>query len=276
MGVVEILEKNFPSLTKNFANNHPLLEKFLKNSLTYDDKIFLTEKLGAGKFQKIVFRAEDLKFKILKKLCPNYLKYHDKYIDWQKNKKLQKLHSDYEKNKVIEEANLQKEIAHKEFYREMNRNYHMSSTRPLEIIKYLEWNKAVHKRSLKLNSLVIASSLGLTFLGFSEILLLVPIELFSAFINFECVNIQNHNIYRFKEKEKKLYEIQTRQLKNNSEKYEEANTLIATKQEELKNIPSIDEIIASIKDKNQLEQLKKLLEKQKATNNMLAKQKGRI
>ena len=54
------------------------------------------------------------------------------------------------------------------------------------------------------------------------------------------------------------------------------NKLIATKQEELKNIPTIDEIIASIKDKNQLEQLKKLLEKQKATNNMLAKQKGRI
>ncbi len=253
-----------------------LLRKIVTNNLTNSEKILITKKLGAEKFQNVVFKAEDIKFKVIKKICPNYLHYHDKYIDWQKKHKLKKLHSDYEKNIVIQNANIQKELSHKEFHREMNRNYHINYKRPLEIKEYLNWNKEVHKKNLKENFLLIAILSALALLGLPQALILIPLELFSAFINFQCVNIQNHNIYRLEAKEDKMKKVWLQQLQRNSKKYEEANSLVASKHEELQDVPSFDDIISSIKSKEQLEQLKKLIENQKAINNTIAKQKGKI
>lgn len=275
MGVAEFLEKNFPGPVKRFESNHPLINRLMKKELTYSDKIFLTEKLGASKFQKAVFKVEDIKYKVLKTVCPNYLKYSDKLIDWQKRKKLKKLHSDIERKKVIASANYQKKISHKEFHREINRNYHMNSNRPLEIIRYLEWNKNVHKRGLKSDVIIICCLLIISCLGIGQAAIIIPFELFSAFINFQCVNIQNHNIYRFKEKEDKLRKIQEAQIERNSTKYAEANKLIADKHRELEDVPTIDDIISNVETIEQLQQLRKLIEKQKSTNNMIAKQKGK-
>ena len=275
MGVIKVLEKNFPGPVKRFESNHPLVNRLIKNELTYSDKILLTEKLGACKFQKVVFKVEDIKYKVLKKICPNYLKYNDKLIDWQKRRKLKKLHSDIERKKVIASANYQKKLSHKEFHREINRNYHMNSNRPLEIIKYLEWNKSVHKKGLKSDIIITSCLLIFTCLGVGQVAIIIPFELFSAFINFQCINIQNHNIYRFKEKEDKLQKIQKAQIERNSTKYAEANKLIADKHRELEDVPTIDDIISNIETIEQLQQLRKLIEKQKATNNMIAKQKGK-
>ena len=263
MGVAEFLEKNFPGPVKRFESNHPLINRLMKKELTYSDKIFLTEKLGASKFQKAVFKVEDIKYKVLKTVCPNYLK------------KLKKLHSDIERKKVIASANYQKKLSHKEFHREINRNYHMNSNRPLEIIRYLEWNKNVHKRGLKSDIIIICCLLIISCLGIGQAAIIIPFELFSAFINFQCINIQNHNIYRFKEKEDKLRKIQEAQIERNSTKYAEANKLIADKHRELEDVPTIDDIISNVETIEQLQQLRKLIEKQKSTNNMIAKQKGK-
>ena len=102
----------------------------------------------------------------------------------------------------------------------------------------------------------------------------IPFELLSMFINFECVNIQNHNLYRLAEKKEKLEQIQIRNTKRNVKKFEQANKLIADRHHELKNVPTIDNIIESIKTKEQLEQLKKLIEEQISSNNTINKQKG--
>ena len=54
--------------------------------LKYKQKMRLCKKLGAEKFQKVVFEIEKMKFKILKTICPNFIKYFDKYYDFQKKR----------------------------------------------------------------------------------------------------------------------------------------------------------------------------------------------
>ena len=53
-----------------------------------DKQIELCKKLGATDFQKLVFLVEKIKFKVLKTLVPNYIKYFDKHVDRITNKKL--------------------------------------------------------------------------------------------------------------------------------------------------------------------------------------------
>ncbi len=259
---------------KRIKAKHPVLGRFIDGELTNSDKILLTEKLGADKFKRVVFTVEKLKFKALKKVFPNYLKYCDKFIDRNKNNQLKKLHSTYERTKVIERANLQKELVHKEYWREENRNYHMNPNRPLEMLNYLEWNKSIHKKGLKKNAMVIMGLVTLSFVGINSFLVLIPLELFSAFINFQCVNIQNHNIYRINEDKERLEKMQLRKLQSDSEKYEAINELIADTKRKEEDVPKIEDIIAKIENKEQLEQLKKLIKRQISTNNMLERQKG--
>ena len=45
------------------------------NAEDYKKKIALCEKLGATKFQKVVFKVEELKYKFIKKFLPNYTKW---------------------------------------------------------------------------------------------------------------------------------------------------------------------------------------------------------
>ena len=46
-----------------------------KEKEKYKKKAALCEKLGAKKFQKVVFQVEKMKYKILKKICPNYINF---------------------------------------------------------------------------------------------------------------------------------------------------------------------------------------------------------
>ena len=44
----------------------------------YKRKKELHEKLGALGFREIVFKLERLKFKVMKKICPNFVVYYEK------------------------------------------------------------------------------------------------------------------------------------------------------------------------------------------------------
>ena len=52
----------------------------------YNKKIKLYERLGAEKFQNVVFAVEKIKFKIIKKCFPNFLKFYDKQCDKQEKR----------------------------------------------------------------------------------------------------------------------------------------------------------------------------------------------
>ena len=230
----------------------------------YSKKIKLCEKLGAKSFQKIVFFIEHIKFKTLKILFPNYINLHDKRCDSKRNKELNKVHSEITKKEIIDKYRNYKIIARKEINLEQNRNYHIDKNNPTGFINYLNWNKDIHVKGLITNFIAIPI---LTFGIVSNITILIPFlifELISTFINFECINIQNYNIYRFKQKEETLKIFEQRNLDNKIKKYKEASNVIEKAKNETINIPSVDDIIRNISTKEQLTQLRNMITEAKS------------
>ena len=90
----------------------------------YKKKKKLYKKLGAEKFQGIVFQVESIKFKILKKLCPNYIKYYDKWCDFREKRVLKKATTDLEKEKIKENTKFLKMEMRREF--NQKRMYNLS------------------------------------------------------------------------------------------------------------------------------------------------------
>lgn len=226
-----------------------------------DKKIKLYRSLGAEKFQKVVFGVEKLKFKIIKKLFPNFIKYFDKYINWKRNKKLKKAKTEKERKEIIRKYQFSKMAMRKELNQEKNRNYHIDPNRPTEIYRYLEWNKQVHKNGIIKNSILIPIFIAGIILGFTPAIPLLVLELLSTAINFECINIQNYNMCRFKKSEKALVKKEEKQIESNIETYGEAAEVIHKSLEETEDLPTFDEIINNITDIEQLRQMRELIKK---------------
>lgn len=225
----------------------------------YDNKIKLCKKLGAEKFQNIVFFVERLKFKILKRLFPNFLKFYDRMCDRIRDKKLKKLHSQTTKMEIINYYRTQKLLARKEFYQEKNLNYHFDMNRPTEFIKYLNWNKNIHVRGIKQNLIIIPICTLL--LSINPIFYIIFIyEIFSLLINFQCVNIQNYNIYRFKEKEEKLRNIEKRKQEKEIKTHSKAARVIANSLKETDEIPTIDNVINNVSTLDEIKQLRDMIQ----------------
>ena len=224
----------------------------------YRKKIKLHEKLGAKKFQKVVFKVEEVKWNLLKKLCPNYIRYADKYIDFQKKRKLKRAKTEQEQKQVIRSAKFQKMAVRKGFNQDVNANYHMNRKRVTEIYKHLEWNKSVHMNGLKRNAILIPTSIAGIALGFTPAIALLVFELISAGINFQCVNIQDYNICRYKLIEDKLQNQEQRRLEQNIKNYGQAAEVIHKTVEQQEQLPSIDDILKNVRSKEQLQQLRDL------------------
>ena len=90
---------------------------------------------------------------------------------------------------------------------------------------------------------------------------LIVFESICALINFQCVNLQDYNICRYKIAEESLVKYAERTKTKRIEQYSDAAELIydsITKADD--KIPTIDEIVANSKNKEQLYQLKAYLE----------------
>ena len=249
------------------------MDKLERNKLKKKMKLYKT--LGAEKFQKIVFGVEKIKFKALKKLCPNFLKYYDKYCDFKKKRLINKATSEEQINKIITQITFDKMAMRKEFYQEQNRNYHIDSKKPTEIIKYLKWNKSVHEKGLIKDAITIPLLVVGTVTSIPGALPLLVVEIISTGINFECVNIQNYNICRYKLSEEVLKKKEEKRLERNIEEYKEAANVIHKTFNKKEDVPTIEEIIENISNKNQLEQLKKIIEEEqrKRSSKEIPKQK---
>lgn len=275
--------------------------KSVEEKIDYNKKIELCKKLGADKFQKVVFKAEELKFKFIRRFIPRYIEHMDKLYDWigkkelessKKSlkkynkikedtiKKLSKTTSEEKKNKIKQRANRKlkrikqriipeevikknvqsnKILMRKEYYLSQNRNYHMDLDRPTEMLSYLEYNKRVHMNGLKRNAVFLPIFTGLS-VAFPITTPLVAYELASTFINFQCVNIQNCNIYRFKQKEEQLKKIEETRAKTNIRKYGKVSSIVSKELAKTEDrLPTMDEIIASVgDDKEALAELRQL------------------
>ena len=80
----------------------------------------------------------------------------------------------------------------------------------------------------------------------------------SAILNFECINLQNYNICRYKKAEKVLKRREEKNSERRKHEYGDAELVIAKKiVDNDKKLPSIDEIIAGIETNEQLLQMLK-------------------
>lgn len=336
--------KNIEEQSLNYSEDAKLQDKITERErrkqelAIYREELKTYEKLGALKFQEIVFKVEALKFKLIKKVCPNFIRYSDKYIDWKKKRKIKSITKDsktrekiqnqypkllkyydkvynvkarrkrksqerkeqfrkkvkvisprlvdfYDKyyrsndiyaglseeeqiNKVIELSKLSKMAMRKEFNREKNANYHMDPNQPTEIAKYLEWNKKVHVQGTVVN---ITTILGLSIAaiaGFAPAIPLIIIELLGMGINFECINIQNYNLCRFKIAEESLIKREQRKMEKNIQEYGEASKAVYKSISKSEDLPSISQVISEITDIEQARQLRKKIAELQAERNV--------
>jgi hypothetical protein len=240
----------------------------------YKKKIELCEKLGANKFQKVVFKVEELKYKVIKTFFPRYIEWYDKLCDRKKKKELKKAKTKEEQKKIIDHYRMQKMIMRKEFHREQNRNYHMDPNKPTEILHYLNWNKDIHMKGIIKNAIAIPALAITAAFGIwpTVVLPFLALEVGSLFVNFQCVNIQNCNIYRFKQREETMKKLEERRNKRNIEQYSEAGSLVTRTMEKTEEIPSLSQIIDSIQTKEELEQFRKLVQTTLGANRASSKQ----
>lgn len=295
----------------------------------YKEELKEYERLGALKFQELVFKIEKMKFKVLKRVCPNFIKYFDKYADWKKNKKIKKVKRVATRRERIKEKspyflkyydkieslqnsrkikskeakdNLRKKVkashpkllefydrylketdiyegltpeeqiqmaisiskiskmtVRKEFYQEKNANYHMNSKYPTSMKKYLQWNKKIHVRGILANFITLPVLFALLASGFLPAIPLIAMEIASIGINFECINIQNYNLCRFKITEDALKRQEQRKISKRVKNYGEASKVIYKSLATNENLPSISDIISGIDNIEQARQLRELI-----------------
>ena len=291
--------------------------KSVEERIDYDKKIELCKKLGADKFQKVVFKAEELKFKFIRRFIPRYIEHMDKLFDWIGKKELESSKKSLKRYKRIKEDTIQrlsrttseekktrikkranrklkrikqriiptevikknvqtnKLLARKEYYLSQNRNYHMDLDRPTEMLAYLEYNKRVHMNGLKRNAVFLPIFTGLS-IAFPIVTPLAAYELASTFINFQCVNIQNCNIYRYKKREEKFKKVEEKRAKLNIREYGTVSPIVSKALTEKKDkLPTMDEIIASVgNDPEALKELKKLAQRTMAKREAIKENKS--
>ncbi|MDO4995950.1 MAG: hypothetical protein Q4E69_02105 [Bacilli bacterium] len=236
--------------------------------IDYKKKIRTCEKLGAKKFQKVVFKVEDIKWKVVKKLIPNYISFGDKLIEKSRDKKIKRAKNEEEISAIKRNAALQKMALRKEYNNKENMNYHINKNKPTEFLRELNWNKNIHKRNLIWNSILLPTSIGLSIAGVWPAIPFAIYQVASTFINFQCVNVQNYNIYRIKRIEEKLKKKEEKDLEEKIEKYKDGYQVIGDKIEEKKDIVNIDEIVNSITSIDQLKQIRELLTNEQAKRNI--------
>ncbi len=233
-----------------------------------DKQIEICKKLGAVQFQKLVFAVEKIKFKVLKKLVPNYLKYFDKHVDKIAKKKLAAANSEEERQAIIYRAKMDKMQERREFYQEENRNYHMRRENPTQIIKYLEKNKEIHKNGIIRNAIFGGLMIPGIIFGSELALIFLILEAIGAVINFQCINLQNYNICRLTKIKDKMEKREQRIREREAEQYKDISMDIHAVVMEKDEIPSIEEILACADTPEKLEQLKQLLAKTKSQINI--------
>lgn len=235
-----------------------------ETQVDYKKKMQLYEALGARQFKKIVMAVEKGKWKVLKKVSPNFLKHYEKYCTNICNKKLSKESEPSKQRNIIMATRESILLARKEFNNEENRNYHMNIKRPTEMLKYLKWNKNVHTQGLVKNAIICLIANGFIISGIATpvAISVIAAELVSGLINWQCINLQNYNICRLEQRKDTLKKLEERRNYESASKYSKANEVISRAYEETKEdtrIPTPAEVVDRIENIEQLNQIKMML-----------------
>ena len=224
-------------------------------------RLKLYERLGALKFQKVVFKVEEIKYRVIKKCFPNFIQKFDKYCDWKQRMAIKRATTEEEIKDIKDRTKLAKMAIRKEMNEEKNRNYHMDAKRPTEILKYLKWNKEVHKKGLAKDLALIPIIIAGVVFHVPGAAAILVFELLSAAINFECINIQNYNICRAEMIMPALERREQTAIKKSIEEYGGAAEVIHKSIEKSESLPTFDEIIDNIDNIEQLKQMRAMFQK---------------
>lgn len=247
------------------------------------DKKKIYEKLGACWFQKVVFKVEDLKFRLIDKFCPNLGDWYSKRCDHKVTKICSKIEDEEEKNKIRFKYNCKKMTFQRELVEKKNRNYHMTCNNASEFYKYLLWNKKVHVNGIIKNLFCITGcGIALAFTSgfwFGAACCYLGYNLLSLGVNFQCVNLQNYNICRFDEKREVLKKMEMRKRESDVKNYALVGEAICKKLESSVEKPKSTDVVASMTSVEELLQLRKLaldVKRQRSVGNVTSKEDVKI
>lgn len=241
--------KSKMSRREKISNKSPQL-------LKYYDKI---ESLKRTRKIKKEERKEKFRKKI-KVSFPKLLDFYDKYF--KEVDPYEGLTPEEQIQKAIELMKISKMAIRKEFYQEKNANYHIDRKRPTSMKRYLEWNKKIHVKGIIGNSIAIPILLVASALGFGAAIPFLIIEILSLGINFECINIQNYNLCRFKMTEESLKKQEQRKTQKSIERFGKAAEVVYKSIEKSESLPSFEEIVEKIENIEQLRQMRDLIMKE--------------
>jgi len=230
------------------------------------------KRLGALKFKDFVLRLEEKKYSLVKRIFPSIISKYDKFFDFRKKQELKRAKTEQERQLIIKKYQQAKMMVRIQYNNNQNANYHISSLRPTQMYHYAKWNKRIHERGLKKDIAVTLGALGLSFLN-PITLVIVPIELLSMFIDFECVNLQNYTISRMEEKKETIERMESRNITKEVQRHGEAAKVIGKAMTQTENIPEPEMVINSITSKEQLEQIKDMLLRTKSKREVMQKEK---
>ena len=236
-------------------------EQFLKK--IYKDKAKIHERLGAKKFQKFVKKVDKAKFKFVKQIIKEdrMIRWSDKVTDYNSEKMLKKAKTEDEKKSIIENMKRAKVLVRKQLKEQRSINYYQGvDNRTENFYKYLNKNKEIHKNSLKINGLLLVTSIGLGVAGVPILpVVLGSYQVLAGFKNLQCINAQNYYLSVINSRKKALVK---RNLKGIKKIYEENKDLITDIKkglEEGKDLYKGTDILDSINTVEGLKQLKKRL-----------------
>lgn len=229
----------------------------------YKDKLKLHEKLGAKQFQKLLIKLDKYKFKFLKKVIKEerVLKYSDQYTDKETSKQLKKAKTQTEKEMIKEIARRKKVLTRCQLKEEKSINYFVNVDRRSELFPfYLEYNKKIHKRCLKTNGILLASSIIMGISGIAILpIMLGGYQVLAGIKNIQCINIQEYNLARIKVMQDIIIKRNMRSMKKKKEENKELIKEIKPIKEKGKDIYQENDIVDFINTKEGLLQLRQNL-----------------
>ena len=223
------------------------------------DREKLAKKLGAKKFQKLVYWVEDIKYSLLKNQLSFLVPIIEKTMKTRKNRLINNT-SDPIKQEIIEN-NYKNELIlfRKELNQGKNRNYHYDVDYSKNFKDYLLWNKEVHLKGIINNLIILAVSTAALVLStgliFNSALIIAIINSIGLVVNFECVNLQNYHLARFEKVETKLEERKKQSLIQKNNKYGNAINAINKQIDKSDGLPKLDVRQMEIQELRELREL---------------------
>ena len=238
----------------------------------YNKKIKRCERFGAKKFKKVVDYIETKKFKLLKKIYPNYINKINSLYDRKEKKLLKKCKTEEEKQLIKIKFNYLKMLNKREDTYEMNRNYHLFGNRFSELLTYLKYNKSVHVKGMIMDTALIPVLVAGSFIN-PVFIPMVALDIASLFINFQCVNLQNYNIYKIEKNKDKLLGREQRTVRKTQENYSDGVRTI-NKIMESPELSMEDKLKSIQTQKESLIQMRELILEENKRRNATSKAKA--